>query len=71
MPNKEIIYSHTIDLGTLLRQLSEYPADTRVSFSGLDFSRVNRTGEDIIQIEFDQSVYRTSEDVLVVQDHSK
>ncbi|AOM39198.1 hypothetical protein [Xenorhabdus hominickii] len=71
MPSKKIIYSHTIDLDTLLQQLNKYPADTRVSFSGLDFLRVKQTGENIIQIEFAQSVYRTSEDVLVVQDHSK
>lgn len=71
MPSKEIIRSHTVDLGTLRRQLSHYPDNTRVSFSGLDFRCVNKTDEDVVQIKFEQSVYRTSEDVLVVQDHSE
>lgn len=43
MPSKEIIRSHTVDLGTLRRQLSDYPDNTRVSFSGLDFRCVNKT----------------------------
>ncbi len=71
MPSKEIIYSHTIELGELLDQLKDLPRDTRVSFSGLDFYRVKKRGDNLIQIEFSQSVYRTSEDVLVVQDHSE
>ena len=69
MPSKEIIESHTIDLETLLEQLKGYPLDTRVSFSGLDFYRVKPQGPNMIQIEFNQSVYRTDEDLLVVQDH--
>lgn len=71
MPSKEIIESHTIDLGTLLEQLKGYPEETRISFSGLDFSRVKPRGPNMLQIEFSQSVYRTDEDILVVQDHSQ
>ncbi len=71
MPSKDSIYSHTIDVGTLLDQLSALPRDTRVSFGGLDFYRVKQQGPDIVQIEFNQTVYRTDEDILVVQDHSK
>ncbi len=69
--NKDIIKSHTIDLGTLLQQLDGFPRDTRVSFSGLDFYRVKRRGPSMIQIEFNQAIYRTDEDLLVLEDHSQ
>ncbi len=71
MSFKDIVESHTIDLGTLLGQLEGLPLDTRVYFGGLDFYRINPQGPKLIQIEFNQSVYRTREDVLVVQDHSQ
>ncbi|WP_173424342.1 hypothetical protein [Serratia symbiotica] len=71
MSFKDIVESHTIDLKTLLDQLEGYPSDIRVSFSGLDFKRVKQRGQNMLQIEFNQSVYRTDEDLLVVQDHSR
>ncbi len=71
MSFKEIVESHTIDLGTLLEQLKNLPLDTRVYFGGLDFYRVKKQGPNQIQIEFNQSVYRTDEDLLVVEDHSR
>lgn len=69
MPTKEIIESHTTDLGTLLDELQELPRETRVYFGGLDFYRVKHQGPGIVQIEFNQSVFRTVEDLLVVVDH--
>lgn len=71
MTNKNKRSDHTIDLETLLRLLSAYPSDTRVSFGGLDFYRVKKRGDKLVQIEFNQSVYRTDKDVLVVEDHSE
>lgn len=71
MPTKEIIESHTTDLGTLLDQLEGLPRETQISFGGLDFYRVKRRGPDLVQIEFNQSVYRTAEDLLVVEDHEQ
>lgn len=71
MPSKEIIESHTTDVGTLLDQLQGLPRDTLVSLGGLDFYRVKRRGPELVQIEFNQSVYRTSEDLLVVEDHEQ
>lgn len=71
MSFKDIVQSHTVELGDLLRQLEGYPPETRVYFGGLDFYRINKQGENLIQIEFNQSVYRTTEDLLVVEDHSK
>ena len=71
MPSKEIIERHTVALGTLLDQLEGLPRDTKVYFGGLDFYRVKSQGPDQVQIEFNQSVYRTSEDLLVVEDHEQ
>ncbi|ALE88788.1 hypothetical protein BOH73_10705 [Pseudomonas versuta] len=68
MPSKKIIDSHSTDLGTLLDQLEGLPRDTQVYFGGLDFYRVKRQGPNQVQIEFNQSVHRTNEDVLVVVD---
>lgn len=71
MPSTEQIESHTIPLSTLLDQLVGLPKDTLVSFGGLDFYRIKPRGPGLIQIEFNQTVYRTSEDLLVVEDHSQ
>jgi hypothetical protein len=71
MPSQDKINEHTIDLGTLLDQLNGLPRDTRISFGGLDFYRVKPRGPALIQIEFNQSVYRTTEGLLVVEDHSQ
>ncbi len=62
---------HTVELAELIRQLKSYPPDTRVSFGGLDFYRVKKRGDKLIQVEFNQSVYRTEKGVLVVEDHSE
>ena len=71
MPSKELIEKHSIELGTLLDQLAGLPRDTQVYFGGLDFYRVKRQGPNQVQVEFSQSVYRTSEDLLVVEDHEQ
>lgn len=68
MPTKEIIERHTTDLGTLLDQLKGLPRDTQVYFGGLDFHRVKQQGPGLVQIEFNQPVYRTREGLLVVED---
>ncbi|ROR60842.1 UNVERIFIED_ORG: hypothetical protein EC838_0133 [Providencia alcalifaciens] len=54
MSFKDIVQSHTIELGELLRQLEGYPPETRVYFSGLDFYRIKLQSENLIQIEFNQ-----------------
>ncbi|CAH0190236.1 hypothetical protein SRABI106_01298 [Rahnella aquatilis] len=71
MPSNSSVENHTIDLGTLLRQLEGLPLDTRIYFGGLDFYRVKPRGSNLVQIEFNQSVYRTDKDLLVVEDHSR
>ena len=71
MPSQTIIDSHSITLGTLLDQLEGLPRETKVYFGGLDFYRIKPQGPDQIHVEFNQSVYRTSEDLLVVEDHEQ
>lgn len=71
MPFSDIIQKHTIDLGTLLEQLQQFPPETRVYFGGLDYYRVKKQNPSLIHIEFNQSVYRTAADLLVVEDHSE
>ncbi|CFQ69880.1 Uncharacterised protein [Yersinia enterocolitica] len=71
MSFKEIVESHTIDLGTLLERFKGYPPETRVYFGGLDYYRVKEQAPNLLQIEFNQSVYRTDKDLLVVEDHSQ
>ena len=56
-----------ITVEQLIRELSFHDKDARVEFSGLDFMRVKSRGDDLVQIEFDQQVYRDSSGNVVVQ----
>lgn len=47
----------TISVRRLREELSIYPDDYAVSFSGLSFYRVKLRGEKLLQIEFEQIVY--------------
>ena len=65
-----------IAVGDLIRELSLYQDDDIVYFSGLDFYRVKGRGQDengheIVQIEFNESVHRNSEGIVVVHNHSQ
>ncbi|BBS11552.1 hypothetical protein WP5W18C01_16460 [Klebsiella aerogenes] len=60
-------YEHLITVGELLDRLSSYPRDAKISFSGLDFYRLKQRGENLIQVEFNQVVYRDSEGRVVVE----
>lgn len=57
----------TIDVKTLINQLQGLPDDTRVGFSGLNFYRVKWRGQTMINIEFNEHVYRDSNGHLVVE----
>jgi hypothetical protein len=49
--------------------LSIYPDDCELSFSGLDFYRVKQRGDKLIQVEFNQSVYLDSKGQVVIENH--
>lgn len=57
----------TIDLQTLLDTLNALPKDTRVGFSGLNFYRVKWRGQTMVNIEFNEHVYRNSAGAIVVE----
>ncbi|HHR5901444.1 TPA: hypothetical protein ACS7XC_002361 [Providencia alcalifaciens] len=56
-----------ITVGMLLDQLQNYPRDTLLSFSGLDFCRLKWRDENLVQIEFNQLVYRNSEGLIMIE----
>lgn len=50
----------------LLDQLQGFSRDTKIDFSCLDFHRVKSRGDKLIQIEFNQLVYRDPQGDVVV-----
>lgn len=56
-----------LTVGELTRMLSSYPDHYEVEFSGLDFYRLKQRDETLVQVEFNQQVYRTPEGQVVVQ----
>lgn len=48
-------------VGELIEQLKKYDPSTEVNFSGLDFYRFKKRGDNLIQCEFNQAVYRDKE----------
>lgn len=58
-----------LTVGDLVEQLKNFPKDTEISFSGLDFYRLKMRGPKLLQFEFDQSVYRDSSGKVVVENH--
>lgn len=57
-----------ISVGDLKRQLTSYDDDAVLYFGGLDFYRLKQRGEKIVQVEFNQQVYRDSSGKLIVED---
>ena len=59
-----------ITVGDLKRQLEVFDPKAWLIFGGggLDFYRLKRRGEDLVQVEFDQQIYRTEEGELIVED---
>ncbi|MCY1699505.1 hypothetical protein OVA10_15775 [Lelliottia sp. SL45] len=58
-------------VGELLDQLQHYPRDTLLSFSGLDFYRLKWRAENLVQVEFNQAVYRDSDGLVIVENLSQ
>lgn len=58
-------YSPTV--GELISDLSAFPTEAKIYFSGLDFSRLKLRGK-FVQVEFGQIVYLNKRGKLVVQE---
>jgi len=55
-----------ITVGMLIEQLSIFDKDSEVDFSGLDFYRLKQRGPNLVQVEFNQQVYRDDQGKVVV-----
>ena len=61
----------TFTVGDLKRQLKIFPDDWELSFGGvLGFNRVKKRGDKLVDIEFNQSVYKNAEGRIVLEDHT-
>ena len=57
-----------ITVGDLIDELQKKNPAHRMSFSGLEYSRLRQRDVDLVQLEFEQVVYRDAEDQLVAHD---
>lgn len=57
-----------ITVGALLDQLRGYPRDMELFFGGLRFNRLKHRGDRLLQLEFHEQVYRTSDGELIAED---
>lgn len=57
-----------ITVGELKRMLEVHNDDDVLSFSGLDFYRLKRRGEKLVQVEFDQQVTTDAEGRVFIDD---
>lgn len=55
-----------ITVGMLIDELSKYDKNMQVDFSNLDFNRVKQRSPTLVQIEFNQMVYRDDKGRVVV-----
>lgn len=55
-----------ITVGMLKQALEGIPDNHELDFSGLEFYRLKRRGPELIQVEFNEMVYRDKETGLVV-----
>lgn len=57
-----------ITVGELKKQLNLYSNDTEISFSGLDFYRLRKRGDNLVQVEFNQLIYKDNAGKIIISD---
>jgi hypothetical protein len=57
-----------ITVEQLVSQLRNFPQQAEVSFSGLAFYRLKQRGPDLVQVEFNEVVYRRDDGTMCVED---
>jgi hypothetical protein len=62
-------YKPSITVGTFKDMLNAYDDDMWLDFSTLDFYRLKQRADDLVQVEFNQSVYRDKQANVVVDNH--
>lgn len=65
MPKQEPM----ITVGDMIDYLKLYDRNMNLDFSTLDFYRLKQRSPDIIQVEFNQTVYRDEQGRVVVENH--
>lgn len=55
-----------ITVGELKMHLEAFTDDMEVSFCGLEFYRTKRRGDDLVQIEFTEALYRDETGVVQI-----
>jgi hypothetical protein len=58
-----------ITVGKLKAKLKGWPDDMQLTFGGLTFQRFKQRGPELLQMEFNQTVYLDSEGIVRVVDH--
>lgn len=56
-----------VSVGEFMEELKVFDKNARLSFSGLDFYRLKMRGDDLIQVEFNQQVYKDSNGKVIVE----
>lgn len=57
-----------VTVGELREQLEGYSEDAELYMGGLQFYRLKRRGEKLVQLEFNQQVYRDEDGEIVVEE---
>lgn len=57
-----------ITVGQMKRELELFDDDMELGFCGLDFYRLKKRGEDLVQVEFDQQVTIDNEGRVIIDD---
>jgi hypothetical protein len=60
--------ARTMTVGLLIDLLKSYPPDDELQFSGLTFFQLKRRGPGLVQMEFNEVVYRDDQGKLVAHD---
>jgi hypothetical protein len=60
-------YKPSITVGEFKKWLSDYPDNMLLDFSMLDFKRLKQRSPTLVQVEFNQQVYRDSTNNVVVE----
>jgi hypothetical protein len=57
-----------ITVGMLISQLKAFSPDDRLSFSSLQFLRLKSRGPSLVQVEFNEVVFRDDQGKLIAHD---
>jgi hypothetical protein len=64
-----MIAQRNITIREFKKLLDNHSDDDELYFSGLDFYRLKRRGDNIVQVEFNQTVYKDKNGLVVAENH--